>query len=316
MRIRRYVPTNFLLVLLVGFLAWALVEVTRILTGVPPLYWPILAPLALAAAGMLVYFTISMVCYLQDHAFSTDGWRRFFIAAFLALILVYGGLTTRLVMLHVQETPTGGSFSSATTLYYKVLMGIPLEEERTSTHTNPPAPPRSANAYQGMDTLVVLLGLCLVSSIFYRKYRNKMITQRGYDGDNLLDIFLCVVSNLALFAAIVFPVALYVSAGGLAVLVLLRLRRMGPLHSITFSVLQIFAVFISCITTGGRGVLFMGGLGSRIPPGMQMEFLGARETYEQNRKEDLLDEEERRQMQEAYQEQKANRGKQAEKKKK
>lgn len=180
-----------------------------------------------------------------------------------------------------------------------LLAGAPLGALRLTSPSTAPGSPLPPNAFQGMDKLLILLGLCLVCSLFYRKYRNKMIAQRGYDADNLPDIILCFLALLALFAALLFTPALYLTAGCFLLLVLRRLRHLGPLHAIALSLLQIFSVF-TCLRSEGRSTAFFWSIHSRPPTGMVAEYTKPPTIASQRRKEEVQDEELRRQLMEDY----------------
>ena len=82
---RRFVPTNFIFILILGFLSLVLWETTRFFGRVQPAYGPLMVLMLVLSSLVLVYFAVSFILYLYDHAFS-EPWKRW--AAILAVGLV------------------------------------------------------------------------------------------------------------------------------------------------------------------------------------------------------------------------------------
>ena len=84
---RRFVPTNFIFILILGFLSLVLWETTRFFGRVQPAYGPLMVLMLVLSSLVLVYFAVSFILYLYDHAFS-EPWKRWTAILAVGLVVV------------------------------------------------------------------------------------------------------------------------------------------------------------------------------------------------------------------------------------
>lgn len=304
---RRFVPTGFFAILLLGAAAFVCSDVTLACSRVHPVSVPLMAVCILLSLGLLLYFGASLICYLYDHYFSHAFTRWLLIGLFALLLAAFLALMGRNLVHELAGAPRAtGNILQVLPRYWDHLTGQSDKDSyyvsRQTANSAPAYPPD--NIGDGLGRLVALVVYALACSLFYRKYRNHLILHRGYDTDNLLDILLSVVLAVAVIAGLIWPIAFAAAGGALLLLLLRRLRRLGPLHGLAISLVQPFALLDMCFHQGSRAMAYMAAPRNNMPS-RGAEYTGANVVSSQDMQDDASDAAIRRQLMERYKARKA-----------
>ena len=265
---RRFVPNRFSRLLLLGAAAFLCTELTRKCSKVAPVYWPLMAILILLSLALLLYFAVSAVLFLYDHYFRRERTRWLLIVLVVLGLLLYGALTARILEAELAGTPaSSSSWHVALRNYLDVVTG---SDDRDSSPTvareDPNAYVQPDNFFDGMGWVAAALVYALVCNLFYRKYRDYLILNRGYDTDNTLDGVCAVLLLIGGIAGFLWPLA-WVAAGLLFALLLCRRAKRLGLHSLSITLIQPFAMLDSCFHLMTRSFAPMAAANRFRPPG-------------------------------------------------
>ena len=162
----------------------------------------------------------------MNHYFRRERTRWLLIVLVVLGLLLYGALTARILEAELAGTPaSSSSWHVALRNYLDVVTG---SDDRDSSPTvareDPNAYVQPDNFFDGMGWVAAALVYALVCNLFYRKYRDYLILNRGYDTDNTLDGVCAVLLLIGGIAGFLWPLA-WVAAGLLFALLLLPPRQ-------------------------------------------------------------------------------------------
>lgn len=243
---RRFVPTRFFWIFLLGLGAFLLFNQTLTFSTVPVANWAVMGGCILLSLALSVYFLVSLMLYCQDHGVS----RAVMLVIGLVVLLFIG-----LNFFRICQNLSGASWEMEPWDTVRLRYSHPhqsleelLAEQRQlqlrRINQDDPPPKDTKSLWIALGFLV----LCLVCNAIYRPYRLKMAQEKGYNTESALNLLTGVAMLLLLVAGIAKPVCL-LWLGGLAMaLFLLRLPKLGPVHAFLFTLLQPLALMDSGVS--------------------------------------------------------------------
>lgn len=296
---RTRVPNGFFAILLIGAAAFTCADLTVTCSRVHPVSLPLMAVCILVSLALLIYFGVSLGCYIYDHYFHREFTRWLLLAALVVVLALYLLLLGRNLVKELADAPqTTWKVIEVLPRYWDHLAGKDGEQVSHYVPRTHEPEPRQDHLADGLGWLAVIVAYALACNLFYRKYRNYLILHRGYDTDNLLDVLLCVVMAVAALAGLVWPIAFAAAGAILLILLLRRLRRLGPLHGLAISLMQPFALLDSCFHQSARSMAYMAP--PRFITNHGVEYTGAHVSSRQEATDEAGDAAIRRQLMELY----------------
>lgn len=290
---RRFVPTNFIFILILGFLSLVLWETTRFFGRVQPAYGPLMVLMLVLSSLVLVYFAVSFILYLYDHAFS-EPWKRW--AAILAVGLVvvvymvssFVGILPSLNYVHWSEdwgeVAQRYSYSFADNANPN---GHMIAEEQQHKE--------ALREYWGtwnwkyLLLFVAVVAVCLVADILFLPLRIYAAREKGYDSDNLGNTAASVALLLLALMGLAKPSLYLWMAALLLVLLVVRIPKLGVKYALLFTIFQPFAIL-----DGGfqRAKFISSGMyfGRFVTGEMQARMTGLQQTGHDERNEEFQEE--------------------------
>ena len=245
---RRFVPTRFFWIFLLGLGAFLLFNQTLTFSLVPVANWAVMGGCILLSLALSVYFLVSLMLFFHDHDVSR--------AAMLiigALILLFIGLT----MLRICQNLSEASWQMEPWEDVALRYTHPARQQdldklqrahRQATQSKAKGKKRPPRDWKSVLLVLGFFALCLVCNAIYKPYRLKAAREKGYNAESALNLLTGVAMLLLLVASIAKPVCL-LWLGGLAMaLFLLRLPKLGPVHAFLFTLLQPLALMDSGVS--------------------------------------------------------------------
>lgn len=290
---RRFVPTNFIFILILGFLSLVLWETTRFFGRVQPAYGPLMVLMLVLSSLVLVYFAVSFILYLYDHAFS-EPWKRW--AAILAVGLVvvvymvssFVGILPSLNYVHWSEdwgeVAQRYSYSFADNANPN---GHMIAEEQQHKE--------ALREYWGtwnwkyLLLFVAVVAVCLVADILFLPLRVYAAREKGYDSDSLGNTAASVALLLLALMGLAKPSLYLWMAALLLVLLVIRIPKLGMKYALLFTIFQPFAI----LDSGMQRAKFVSSgmyLSPFVTGEMQARMTGLQQTGHDERNEEFQEE--------------------------
>lgn len=246
---RRFVPTNFIFILILGFLSLVLWETTRFFGRVQPAYGPLMVLMLVLSSLVLVYFAVSFILYLYDHAFS-EPWKRWTAILAVGLVVVvymvssFVGILPSLNYVHWSEdwgeVAQRYSYSFADNANPN---GHMIAEEQQHKE--------ALREYWGtwnwkyLLLFVAVVAVCLVADILFLPLRVYAAREKGYDSDSLGSTAASVALLLLALMGLAKPSLYLWMAALLLVLLVIRIPKLGMKYALLFTIFQPFAILDS-----------------------------------------------------------------------
>ena len=286
---RRFVPTNFIFILILVFLSLVLWETTRFFGRVQPAYGPLMVLMLVLSSLVLVYFAVSFILYLYDHAFS-EPWKRW--AAILAVGLVvvvymvssFVGILPSLNYVHWGEVAQRYSYSFADNANPN---GHMIAEEQQHKE--------ALREYWGtwnwkyLLLFVAVVAVCLVADILFLPLRIYAAREKGYDSDSLGNTAASVALLLLALMGLAKPSLYLWMAALLLVLLVIRIPKLGVKYALLFTIFQPFAI----LDSGMQRAKFVSSgmyLSPFVTGEMQARMTGLQQTGHDERNEEFQEE--------------------------
>lgn len=290
---RRFVPTNFIFILILGFLSLVLWETTRFFGRVQPAYGPLMVLMLVLSSLVLVYFAVSFILYLYDHAFS-EPWKRW------AAILAVG-----LVVVVYMVSSFVGILPSFNYVHWSENWGEVAQRYSYSFADNAnPNGHMIAEEQQHKEALreywgtwnwkylllfVAVVAVCLVADILFLPLRVYAAREKGYDSDSLGNTAASVALLLLALMGLAKPSLYLWMAALLLVLLVIRIPKLGVKYALLFTIFQPFAI----LDSGMQRAKFVSSgmyLSPFVTGEMQARMTGLQQTGHDERNEEFQEE--------------------------
>ena len=290
---RRFVPTNFIFILLLGFLSLVLWETTRFFSRVQPAYGPLMVLMLVLSSLVLVYFGVSFVIYLYDHAFSAP-WKRWVAMIAVGVVVVVYLLSSIL-----------GILPALSYVHWSEDWGEVAQRYSHSFDIDPnPSSREIAEQQQRKEALreywgtwnwkalilpIAVVAVCLLCHILFLPLRIYAAREKGYDSDSLGNTAASVALLLLALMGLAKPSLYLWMLALLLVLLVVRIPKLGVKYALLFTIFQPFAIL-----DGGfqRAKFISSGMyfGRFVTGEMQARMTSLQQTGHEERNEEFQDE--------------------------
>ena len=290
---RRFVPTNFIFILILGFVSLVLWETTRFFGRVQPAYGPLMVLMLVLSSLVLVYFGVSFILYLYDHAFS-DPWKRWAAMIAVGIVVVVYLLSSILGILpaldYVHWSEDWGEVAQRYSYSFEIDPN-PSSREIAEEQQHKEALREYWGTWNWKYLLlfVAVVAVCLVCHILFLPLRIYVAREKGYDSDSLGNTAASVALLLLALMGLAKPSLYLWMAALLLVLLVVRIPKLGLKYALLFTIFQPFAILDSGMQ---RAKFFSSGMyfSPFVTGEMQARMTGLQQTGHDERNEEFQEE--------------------------